>query len=110
MGRLTGCRGSPLPTLPHPVTAVWAWGGGAAGGAVTTVTADLRFTVGVVVAMHHTHTHIRIHTAYTHHTHTDTHPICVSGVPRTAVPMEQPDFDYKLYLPQIFPEKNQLHK
>lgn len=84
---------------------MWAWGGGTAGGAVTTVTADLKFTIGVVVAMHHTHTY-----AYTHHTHTDTHPICVSGVPRTAVLMEWPDFDYKLCLPQIVPEKNQLHK
>ena len=76
---------------------MWAWGGGTAGGVVT---AALKFTVGVVVAVHHTHTHI--------HTHTDTHRICVSGVPRTAVPMEWPDV--KLYLPQVFPEKSQLHK
>lgn len=87
----------PCPPSPTPVTAMWAWGGGTAGGVVT---AALKFTVGVVVAVHHTHTHI--------HTHTDTHRICVSGVPRTAVPMEWPDV--KLYLPQVFPEKSQLHK
>ena len=79
-----------LATLPHPVTAVWAWGGGTARGAVT---AALKFPVGVVEAVHHTHT--------------DTHRICVSGIPRTAVPMEWPDF--KLYLPQVFPGKSYIN-
>lgn len=77
MGRLTGCRGSSLPTLPDPVTAVWAWGGGTAGGAVTTVAADLKFTVGVVVAMHHTHTPMHTHSIYTPHTHRHTPHLCL---------------------------------
>ena len=95
---------TPSPgTLPHPVTAVWAWGGGTARGAVT---AALKFPVGVVEAVHHTHA--CPYTQHIHTTHTDTHRICVSGIPRTAVPMEWPDF--KLYLPQVFPGKSQLHK
>lgn len=98
------CAGvASLATLPHPVTAVWAWGGGTARGVVT---AALKFPVGVVKAVHHTHA--CPYTQHIHTTHTDTHRICVSGIPRTAVPMEWPDF--KLYLPQVFPGKSQLHK
>ena len=55
-----------LATLPHPVTAMWAWGGGTARGAVT---AALKFPVGVVEAVHHTHAcpyTQHIHTSHTH--------------------------------------------
>lgn len=62
-----------LATLPHPVTAVWAWGGGTARGAVT---AALKFPVGVVEAVHHTHA--CPYTQHIHTTHTQTHTASVS--------------------------------
>ena len=50
-GKAHGVQGLlPCPPSPTPVTAVWAWGGGTAGGVVT---AALKFTVGVAVAVYH---------------------------------------------------------
>ena len=69
-GKAHGVQGLlPCPPSPTPVTAVWAWGGGTAGGVVT---AALRFTVGVAVAVYHTRTHIHTHSIYTPHTQTHT--------------------------------------